>query len=151
MRFVATRLDHSQICGCGRLDLALLGRTDCGVALAGVMLLDRGRGFHEDGSFMGQAGVFSDVDGDVCVERLQRFGEELVGERVEAVRAPVEPGPFQKVKSSKTSTPKFDTAGRARYYMLAFQSFSSQNIRTTQLKINKGTPRRQNKVSLNYV
>lgn len=35
--------------------------------------------------------------------------------------------------------------------MLAFQSFSNQNIETTQLKINKGAPRRQNKVSLNYV
>lgn len=76
------------------------------------MLLDRGRAFHKDGYFMGQAGVFSNVHGDVCVERLQRFGEELVGEGVEAVRAPVEPGPFQKVKSSKTSTPKLDTAGR---------------------------------------
>lgn len=93
-RFFATCLDHSQICSRGRLDLALLSRTDCGLALAGVMLLDRARGFHEDGSFMGQAGVFSNVDSDVCVERLQRFGEELVGEGVEAVRAPVEPGPF---------------------------------------------------------
>lgn len=105
--FFATRLDQSQICGRGRLDPALLGRTDRGVALAGVMLLDKGRAFHEDDSFVGQAGVFSNVDGDVCVERLQRFGEELVGEGVEAVRAPVKPGPFQKVKSSKTSTPKF--------------------------------------------
>lgn len=81
------------------------------------MLLDRGRAFHEDGSFMGQAGVFSNVDGDVCVERLQRFGEQLVGEGVEAIRAPVEPGPFQKVKSNKTSTPKLDTGGRVVSYV----------------------------------
>lgn len=106
LRVFAARLDHSQIFGRRRFDLALLGRTGCGVALAGVVLLNRGRGFHQDGSFMGQAGVFSDVDGDVGVERLQRFGEELVGEGVEAVSAPVEPGSFQKVKSGKTSTPK---------------------------------------------
>lgn len=31
---------------------------------------------------MRQAGVFSNVDGDVRVQRLQRFGEELVGEGV---------------------------------------------------------------------
>lgn len=53
---------------------------------------------------MRQAGVVSNVDSDVCVQRLQRLGEELVGEGVQAVGAPVEPGPFQKVKSSKTST-----------------------------------------------
>lgn len=151
---MATRLDHSQICGRGRLDLALLGRTDCGVALAGVMLQDRGRGFHQDGPFMGQAGVFSDVDGDVCVERLQRFGEELVGERVEAVRAPVEPGPFQKVKSSKTSTPKFDIAGRVfaylctqtqnsmldvvTEYMLAFSPSAVKISKRLSLKLIKG-------------
>lgn len=29
---------------------------------------------------MRQAGVFSNVDGDVRVQGLQRFGEELVGE-----------------------------------------------------------------------
>ena len=64
------------------------------------MLLDRGSCFHGDGWFpWGQTGVFSDVDGEVCVERLQLFGEELVGQRVEAVRAPVESGPFQEVKS----------------------------------------------------
>lgn len=117
---------------------------------------------------MGQAGVFSDVDSDVCVERLQRFGEELVGEGVEAVGAPVQPGPFQKVKSSKTSTPKFDPAGQVFAHlsdseclverliltqedMLAFQFFNSQNIRLTHLKMNKGAPRRQNKVGLNHV
>lgn len=105
-RVFAARLDHSQIFGRRRFDQALLGRTDCGVALAGVALLNRGRGFHQDGSFMGQAGVFSDVDGDVGVEGLQRLGEELVGEGVEAVGAPVEPGSLQKVESSETSTPK---------------------------------------------
>lgn len=120
LRVFATRLDHSQICGRRRLDLALLGRTDCGVAHAGVVLLDGGRGFHQDGSFMGQAGVFSNVDGDVGVERLQRFGEELVGEGVEAVSAPVEPGSFQKVKSRRTSTPKsLMFAGRVFAYVSA--------------------------------
>lgn len=104
--FFAARLDHSQIYRRSRLDLALLGQTDCGVALAGVMLLNRGGGFHWYGSFMRQAGVFSNVDGDVRVQRLQRFGQELVGEGTEAVGAPVEPGPFQKVKSSETSTSK---------------------------------------------
>lgn len=48
-------------------------------------------------------GVFTNVDSDVGVERLQLFGKELIGQRVEAVRAPVESGPFQKVKSRKTN------------------------------------------------
>ncbi len=48
-------------------------------------------------------GVFSNVDGEVGVERLQLFGKELVGQGVEAVRAPVESGPFQKVKSRKAN------------------------------------------------
>lgn len=45
--------------------------------------------------------VFADVDGEVGVEGLQLSGEELVGEGVEAVGAPVEPGPFQKVEPGK--------------------------------------------------
>lgn len=58
--------------------------------------------FHRDGCFpRGHAGVFSNVHGEVGVERLQLSGKELVGQRVEAVRAPVESGPFQKVKSRK--------------------------------------------------
>lgn len=43
--------------------------------------------------------LFSDVDSEVSVERFLFFGEELVCQRVEAVRAPVESGPFQEVKS----------------------------------------------------
>lgn len=70
-----------------------------GFGLAGATLVDWGCGFHMDGYFTrGQTWVFSDVDSKVGVERLQLFGKELVGQRVEAVRAPVEPGPFQKVK-----------------------------------------------------
>lgn len=65
-------------------------------------MVDRGCCFHMDGYFTrGQTWVFSNVDGKVGVERLQLFGKELVGQRVEAVRAPVESGPFQKVKSRK--------------------------------------------------
>lgn len=43
-------------------------------------------------------GVFSNVDGQVGVQRLKLFGKQLIGQRVKAVRAPIEPGPFQKVK-----------------------------------------------------
>lgn len=39
-----------------------------------------------------------DVDRDVGVEWLQLFGKELIGQRVEAIRAPAQPGPFQKIK-----------------------------------------------------
>lgn len=48
-------------------------------------------------------GVLSDVDGEVGVEGLQLFGKELVSQRVEAVRAPVESCPFQEVKSRMTN------------------------------------------------
>ena len=44
-------------------------------------------------------GILSDVDSEVGVEGLQLFGKELVGQRVEAVRAPIKSGPFQEVKS----------------------------------------------------
>lgn len=55
-----------------------------------------------DGYFtQGKTWVFSNVDSEVGVERLQLFGKELIGQRVEAVRAPVESGPFQEVKSRK--------------------------------------------------
>ena len=47
--------------------------------------------------------VFSDVDGQVGVKRLQLFGEQLVCQRVEAIRAPVESGPFQEVKPKMTN------------------------------------------------
>lgn len=60
--------------------------------------------FYRDGSFaLGQMRVFSYVDSEVGVEWLQLFGKELVGQRVEAIRAPVEPGPFQKIKPEKTN------------------------------------------------
>lgn len=63
--------------------------------------MDRSR-FHRDRCFsLGQTGIFSDVDSEVGVEGLQLFGEELVGQRVEAIRAPVESGPFQEVKSAR--------------------------------------------------
>lgn len=58
--------------------------------------------FHGDGYFpRGHVRVFADVDGEVGVEGLQLSGEELVGEGVEAVGAPVKPGPFQKVEPGK--------------------------------------------------
>lgn len=67
------------------------------------MLLDGGCRFHADGCFIGQTRVFSDVDSEVGVKGLQLFGKELVGQRVQAVRAPVESGPFEKVESRKMS------------------------------------------------
>lgn len=63
--------------------------------------MGRGR-FHTDGHFTrGKTGVFSNVDSEVGVKRFQLFGKELIGQRVEAVRAPVESGSFQEVKSRK--------------------------------------------------
>lgn len=99
---VTNRLDHSQVC-ChspfGLLPLLLFVP-----GLAGATLVDWVRCFHNDGQFpRGQTGIFSNVDGEVGVERLQLLGKELIGQRVEAVRAPVESGPFQKVKSVKTN------------------------------------------------
>lgn len=96
------RLDHSQICRRGPfalLPLLLFGRAS---RLAGATLVGWGCCLQVDGCFpRGQTGVFSNVDGEVGVERLQLFRKELIGQRVEAVRAPVESGPFQKVKSRK--------------------------------------------------
>lgn len=96
----SSRLGHSQVCSFALLRLLLFG---CAPGLAGATLVDGGCSFHRDGCFhLGQTGVLSDVDGEVGVERLQLSGEELIGQRVEAVRAPVESGSFQKVKSRKT-------------------------------------------------
>lgn len=77
------RLGHSHVRPSALLRLLLFG---CAPGLAGATLVDGGRCFHRDGYFSrGQTGVFSDVDGEVGVERLQLFGKELVGQRVEAV------------------------------------------------------------------
>lgn len=87
--FFTIRLDHSQFprdSPTAPLRLLLFG---CGFILAAVMLLDRGCRFHADGWFIGKTRVFSDVDSKVGVKGLQLFGKELVGQRVEAVRAPV--------------------------------------------------------------
>ena len=46
-------------------------------------------------------GVLADVDRQVGVEGLKLPGQEVVGQRVDAVRAPVEPGPLQQVESGK--------------------------------------------------
>lgn len=53
---------------------------------------------------MWQTGIFSNVDSEVGVERLQLLGQELIGQRVETIRAPVQSGPFQKVKPGKTNS-----------------------------------------------
>lgn len=79
------------------LPISLLG---CGLGLA--TLLDGG-GRHFGGNYNGHFArrhpwVFTNVHGEVGVERLQLSGQQLVGEGVETVRAPVEPGPFQEVK-----------------------------------------------------
>lgn len=54
-----------------------------------------------------QMEVFSNVDGQVGVERLQLFGEQFIGQRVEAIGVPVESGPFQEVKSKMTETASY--------------------------------------------
>lgn len=83
-------------------------------------------------------GILSDVDSEVGVEGLQLFGKELISQRVEAVRAPVESCPFQKVKSAWVlliaSVPSmFDhlvmTNGHWRAYDLhARQTHSGSNV-----------------------
>lgn len=50
---------------------------------------------------LGHMGVFSNINRQVGVEGFQLFGKELVGQRVQAIRAPVQSGPFQQVKSGK--------------------------------------------------
>lgn len=67
--------------------------------------------FHSTVSFtLGQPGVLSNVDGQVGVERLQLLGKQLISQRVEAVRVPVESGLFQEVESRMThSTSGFCT------------------------------------------
>lgn len=82
--------------------LPLLG---CGLGLAGATLLDGGGG-RFGGDYNGHFArrhprVLANVDGEVGVERLQLSGQQLVGEGVETVRAPVEPGPFQEVKPGR--------------------------------------------------
>lgn len=95
-------MDHSQICHHGPFDPLPLLLFGCASGLADATLVDGGCCFHMDRYFpRGQTGVISNVDSEVGVERLQLFGKELVGQRVEAVRVPVESGPFQKVKSGK--------------------------------------------------
>lgn len=93
------QLDHGRIRRRPPFALVPLLLFGCGFGLAGATLVDWGCCFHMDGYFTrGQPWVFADVDSKVGVERLQLFGKELVGQRVEAVRAPVQPGPFQKVE-----------------------------------------------------
>lgn len=77
----------------------------CAFRLAGATLVNRGCCFQRDWYLpLWQTGIFSNVDSEVGVERLQLFGQELIGQRVEAIRAPVKSGPFQKVKPGKTNS-----------------------------------------------
>lgn len=77
------------------LPLPLLG---CGLGLAGAMLGDRDRGCFGRHFAWRHPWVLSNVHCEVGVEWLQLSGQQLIGEGVEAIRAPVEPGPFQKIK-----------------------------------------------------
>lgn len=92
-------LGHGHICW-HFLPLSLFEWVSC---LAGATSVGRGCCFHRNGGpAQGQMGVFSNVDGQVGVQRLKLFGKQLIGQRVKAVRAPIEPGPFQKVKPRMT-------------------------------------------------
>lgn len=66
---------------------------------AGAALERESRFNGEEGFALRRAEVLPDVNSQVGVERFQLFGEQLVGQGVEAIRAPAQPGPFQKVKS----------------------------------------------------
>ncbi|TNN82365.1 hypothetical protein EYF80_007486 [Liparis tanakae] len=95
------RLRHGHVRPFALLLLLLFG---CSPKLAGATLVDKGGCFHGVGCFTrGHTGVFTNVNGEVCVERLQLSGKELIGQRVEAIRAPVESGPFQKIANGKKS------------------------------------------------
>lgn len=116
------RLCHSHI-WCHRLftllPLLLFGYIS---RVASATLMDR-RCFHRDESFsLGHMRVIPYVDSEVGVEWLQLFGKELVCQRVESIRAPVEPGPFQKIKPRVTNIKTQNIKGNLVICFLALSS-----------------------------
>lgn len=90
-------LGHSVICHCASSGPLLLFARGSGPA--GAALDREGRFNGEEGFAPRRTEILSDVNSQVGVERFQLFGEQLIGQGVEAIRAPAQPGPFQKVKS----------------------------------------------------